>query len=351
MRRQGHDHKYIEKEKKGCGKMFFKLPELRVAVNARCERACFFCRPSGEGVETPVMSELDTKTVLTVVKICESLGITYVKLTGGDPALWQPLVECVQIIKEQTACRIEVISRHPKIATSAYLLAQAGVDMLNISIDTLDPILHRKITGVNDLDDVLDALKVCVNSGLPCKVNMVILSGINDHEIDALISFCDSLGVKIVKLLDLMTDIEDGTETFVKRMHLLGFSSLREVYLPLQSVADKLRKRAVSERRFFQIGGLGNPMLSFTMPSGMDVVIKDHHAGAWYSSICKGCKFYPCSSALMALRLTADAHLQYCLFRKDQYIDTKLIDAKSLREVITDAFQVYDQAIFHAGPE
>ncbi|MFA6953860.1 MAG: radical SAM protein [Patescibacteria group bacterium] len=322
-----------------------------MTVNSRCERACFFCRYSGEGVETPAMAELDIRTVLTVVKICESFGVSYVKLTGGDPALWQPLVDCVRVIKEQTACRVEVISRHPKIAAYAHLLAQAGVDMLNISIDTLDPTLHRKITGVNDLDGILDALKACVNTGVSCKVNMVVLAGINDHEIDALISFSDSLGVKVVKLLDLMTDIEDGTETFVQRMHLLGFGSLREVYLPLQSIASRLKKRAVGERRFLQLGGLGNPMLSFTMPSGMDVVIKDHHAGAWYGSICKGCKYYPCSSALMALRLTADMRLQYCLFREDLCIDIKLIKAKSLCNIIADVLQVYDQAIFHACPE
>jgi cyclic pyranopterin phosphate synthase len=331
--------------------MFLKVPELRVTVNSRCERACFFCRPSGEAVETRTGVELDVKTVLAVVKICEKFGISYVKLTGGDPALWPPLGECVRRIKEETACRVEVISRHPKIAVSAHLLARAKIDMLNISIDTLDPDLHRKITGVNDLEVILDALRVCVDTGISCKVNFVVLAGINDHEIDTLISFCDSLGIKVVKLLDLMTDIEDGMETFAQRIRLLGFGSLRKLYLPLQNVADSLRKRAVSERRFHQPGGLGNPMIRFTMPSGMSVVIKDHHTGAWYGSICNGCKYYSCSSALMALRLTADARLQHCLFREDLCIDTKLIESDKLREVIADALRIYDQAVFRPGPE
>jgi cyclic pyranopterin phosphate synthase len=297
--------------------IFSKVPELRITVNSRCGRACFFCRPSGEAVETSPGVELDIETVLTVAKICEDFGISYIKLTGGDPALWPPLAECVERLKRETTCRVEAISRHPRIGLLAEALAQAGTDMLNISIDTLDPDLHRKITGVNDLAEILDALKTCIGAGLPCKVNMVVLAQVNDHEIGGIISFCESVGVKVVKLLDLMADIEDGTETFARRMRLLGFDSLRELYLPLQNVAEGLRKRAVDERQFRQLGGLGNPMLDFTMKSGMEVIVKDHHAGAWYGSICKGCKYYPCSSALMALRLTADARLQYCLLRED----------------------------------
>lgn len=334
-----------------CGTMFSRLPELRVTVNSRCGRACFFCRPSGEAVETLPGVELDIKTVLTIAKICEGFGISYIKLTGGDPALWLPLAECVGRLKTETKCRVEVISRHPRIAESAEALVHAGTDMLNISIDTLDPDLHRKITGVNDLAEILDALAMCIGVGLPCKVNMVVLAQVNDHEIDRIITFCESVGVKVVKLLDLMTDIEDGTESFARRMRLLGFSSLRELYLPLQNVAEGLRKRAIKERRFRQSGGLGNPMFGFMMKSGMEVITKDHHAGAWYGSICKGCKYYPCSSALMALRLTADAHLQYCLLRGDLCIDTTLIDSQRLPTYIENALRMYDQAVFHPGLE
>lgn len=331
--------------------VFSKLPELRVTVNSRCERACFFCRPSGEAVETTAGASLDVATIINVARICEGFGVSYVKLTGGDPALWPPLAECVRQLKDETQCRVEVISRHPRIASFAGALAQARMDMLNISIDTLDTDLHRKITGVNDLDEILGALATCIRAGLSCKVNMVVLKGVNDHEINEMVSFCESIGIKVLKLLDLMTDIEDGAETFVQRMRLLGFSSLRALYLPLQSIAEILRKRAIGERRFRQLGGLGNPMLGFTMASGMEVIVKDHHAGAWYGSICRGCKHYPCSSALMALRLTADARLQYCLFREDLCINTKLIDPQRLPEVIKDALRMYDQASFHPGPE
>lgn len=331
--------------------MFQKLPELRITVNSRCGRACFFCRPSGEAVETLPGIELDIETVLTVAKICEGFGVSYIKLTGGDPALWSPLTGCVRRLKAETKCRVEVISRHPGIAALAEDLVRNGMDMLNISIDTLDSDLHRKITGVNDLAEILDALVICIGAGLPCKVNMVVLAQVNDHEIDRIITFCESIGVKIVKLLDLMPDIEDGAESFVRRAHLLGFGSLRELYLPLQNIAEGFRKRAIKERHFQQSGGLGNPMIGFMMKSGMEIILKDHHAGAWYGLICKGCKYYPCSSALMALRLTADARLQYCLLRDDLCVDTTLMDSQRLLAYIENALRMYNQAVFHPGPE
>jgi len=331
--------------------MFSVLPELRIAVNARCGRACFFCRPSGEAVETLHDAELDIETVLTVAKICESFGVSYIKLTGGEPALWSSLPECVERLKNETKCHIEVISRHPKIVESAQALVRAGLDMLNISIDTLDPDLHQKITGVNDLAKILNALKVSIDVGLPCKVNMVVLAQVNDHEIERVITFYESLGVRIVKFLDLMSDIEDGTESFVRRIHILGISSLRELYLPLQNIVEKLLKRVIKKQHFRQLGGLGNPMLEFTLESGMKIIIKDHHTGAWYGSICKGCKYYPCNSALMALRLTADARLQYCLLRKDLCVDTRPLDLLHLSAVIKDALHMYSQAVFHTGPE
>ena len=328
-----------------------KVPELRVTVNSRCQRACFFCRPSGEAVNTSSGKELDTETVLQVAKICSRYGVSYIKLTGGDPALWDPLIDCVLRLRNETKYYIEVISRHPQIANKAVQLAASGIDTLNVSIDTLDPELHRKITGVNDLPQILEAIRTCINSGLRCKVNMVVLRGINEHEIENLIAYCEAAGVKVLKLLDLMTDIEDGGETFVQRMKLLGFDSLRALYAPLEGIAVNLRKRASREKRFRQRGGLGNPMLALTMQSGLEIIVKDHHFGAWYGSICRDCKHYPCSSALMALRLTADSRLQFCLFREDLCIDIKNMGAGELANTIDHALNIYREATFNRGPQ
>ena len=148
-----------------------------------------------------------------------------------------------------------------------------------------------------------------------------------------------------------MTDLEDGEENYTRRLQLFGVDSLRDIYLPLDVISDRLHEKAVDEC-VFQQAGLGNPMKSFVMPSGLEVIVKDHHAGAWYGSICKDCQYYPCHSALMAIRLTADAHIQYCLLREDVCVDTKLFTERNVVEsAIAKALKVYDKATFHPSPD
>ena len=69
-----------------------------------------------------------------------------------------------------------------------------------MSVDTLDPVLHREITGKNDHGAVLDALRACVATGVPVKVNMVVMAGVNDDEVAALAAFCEREGVRTLKV-------------------------------------------------------------------------------------------------------------------------------------------------------
>src|SRR5207244_2870081 len=85
---------------------------------------------------------------------------------------------------------------------------------------TLDPALHHDITGVGDLDSLLVAVERCVGAGIPCKINTVVMAGVNDQEIDALIDFCEKTKVRCLKLLDVIRDLEDGSETYGGRQPL-----------------------------------------------------------------------------------------------------------------------------------
>ena len=91
-------------------------------------------------------------------------------------------------------------------------------------------------------------------------------------------------------------------------------------------------------------------MTVLTMPSGFEVVTKDSRAGAWYGEVCNGCPFFPCHDALMALRLTADRRLQFCLLRED--ITMPLGDAlrgeddAELTALVQRAVETYASATF-----
>ncbi|MEU5811550.1 radical SAM protein [Streptomyces sp. NPDC047718] len=325
------------------------LPQWRVTVNSRCDRACGYCRPSGEAVATPKGVALDPDSLLRVAHAVRACGLTSVKLTGGDPALYEPLVEVVRRLRDEAGfTEIEVISRHPRIGELAPDLKAAGVTLINMSLDTLDPALHHDICNVDDHDQVVAAIEQCVATGIPVKVNMVVLSGINDGEIPALVQMCEEAGVHSVKLLDVIKDLDQGAESFSRRLLRKHGKSLQEAYVPLGEVTRALRTRAVHEETVHQ-GGLGHPMTVLTLPSGTRVVVKDSTAGAWYGSVCRGCVFFPCHDALMALRLTSDMRLQFCLLRDDNTVDLAAAAAEggdALEKAVDAAFEMYADAYF-----
>lgn len=336
---------------RGMGDM--RKPQLRVTVNSRCKRSCYYCRPSGEAVATESGTDLAPDHLIAVAAAATDRGVDAIKLTGGDPALYEPLVESVRRLRQEAGMReVEVISRHPRIGELAPALAEAGVTLFNVSLDTLDAQLHREICGVDDHADVLAAIKACVATGVPVKVNVVVMSGINTPEIESLIEFCEAAGVHSVKLLDIIKDLNESSESFARRLEIKRQLRLPELYVPLEELAGDLRVRAIDEE-VLQQGGLGHPMTVFTMPSGMKVVIKDSNAGAWYGSVCRGCPLFPCHDALMALRLTADARLQFCLLREDVTVDLSPLlekgDAEGLAAQLEAAFEMYAAAFFRPG--
>ncbi|MGH2941990.1 MAG: radical SAM protein [Solirubrobacteraceae bacterium] len=324
-----------------------RLPQLRVTVNSRCQRACFYCRPSGESVSVRGRRELALDDLLVVGRAFVGLGITEVKLTGGDPALWGPVVRAVPALKAIGFERVEVISRHPRIGELAPDLAAGGVDLVNLSVDTLDPALHREITGVDDLESVLAAVRRSAAAAPSCKVNVVVMSGVNDGEVDDLIGFCADAGVSTVKLLDVIHDLDEGRESFGGRLARLRASTLQELYVPLGEICERLAARAV-RRGVRHQGGLGHPMTSLTMPEGVEVLIKDHSVGAWYGDVCRSCRHYPCHDALMAIRLTSDLRIQLCLLREDTAVSVAhlLDDPPALRHALARAMATYSSAEF-----
>ena len=326
-----------------------KLPQLRITVNSRCGRRCFFCRPSGEALATPAGTALDRATIAKVVTSYVKCGGKFVKLTGGEPAIWPDLVSCVTDLKHEIGVEeLHVISRHPSIGITAPSLATAGVDLINISVDTLNTQLHQEITGVPDLTKILDAVKQCVDTGVPVKINTVVMKGINDEQLDKLVEFCENVGVQSLKLLDTIADLGTGSESNTNHLYQLRGQSLEYLHCNLDDLIAPYRERAIHTRIFGQ-GDLGHPMLGLTLASGLEIVVKDRNAGAWYGSICNGCHYYPCHDALMAIRLTSDSRLQFCLLNEDVAIDLAphlTADQKTITKVMESALAVYDKAHF-----
>ena len=328
-----------------------RRPQLRIALNSRCNRACFYCRPSGEASSTAAGLAIDPDDLLFFISVAARRGLIDVKLTGGDPALYDPLVDVARAIRSDTSVNaLEVISRHPLIGGKAAALAAAGVTTFNMSIDTIDPELHKRICGVDDLPELLAALDVLVSTTVPVKVNTVVMKGVNADEVMRLVTFCETVGVASLKLLDVIEDLDGGTEFNTVRLRRKGqVLRLEELYLPLEQISQTLRETASSVAIQTQ-GDLGHPMSVFTMPSGLKVIVKDSQQGSWYGPICAGCPHFPCHDSLMAVRLTADLRAQFCLLRDEITVDLsdaiRSRDQATLDDALGEVLDVYAEAEF-----
>jgi GTP 3',8-cyclase len=176
---------------------------------------------------------------------------------------------------------------------------------------------------------------------------MVVLKGVNDHEIPSMVSFCRQIGADL-KLLDLIVDIGEFTQDIADyaRRH---YDNLIDV------MADFEAKGAIRSTSFSP-GGLGHPMPTFRIEDGPPIQVKTARLGAWYGDICRSCRHFPCHDALMALRLTPAGMLQRCLLRSDNLIDllTPLrtgVPDHAIQERIDDAIATYRSARFYEFDE
>lgn len=321
--------------------MSAKIPQLRIAVNHLCGKACVYCRPGGESIPVQPQREMNSDEIVTLARILVDGGIKDIKLTGGDPLLRKDIVHIVRGLKSILSVRsVHLVTRQAKAIEYIEDLISAGLDLLNFSLDSLDEQNWSNITRSKGFRALLRAIEVASRSSLPVKINTVLMKRINDHEVYDLIEYAGSLKCTI-KFLDLIRDIPQYSEN--------GWGV--EHYLDLESLVEELKALSDDYEVFYQPGGLGHPMTKFYMNNGATVVVKSAAAGAWYGSICEGCPSFPCHDALMALRLTPDGRLQFCLLRGDNSIDLlgMIKSGASEQEVISvmqSALRVYQEARF-----
>jgi cyclic pyranopterin phosphate synthase len=158
---------------------------LRVSVTDRCNLRCTYCMPS-EGVSAVSHSEILTyEEIGTVVRAAAELGISKVRLTGGEPLARLGLVDLVRIVNAVLGIDdLSMTTNGTLLAPVAEELKEAGLDRVNISLDTLDPEKYRRITRRGDLEDALVGIETAIDARLtPLKINTVLLRGVNDGEI------------------------------------------------------------------------------------------------------------------------------------------------------------------------
>ncbi len=269
---------------------------LRISVTDRCNLRCIYCLPA-EGVR--LMSHRDILTyeeIYTIARVAAELGINKVRLTGGEPLVRLGLTELIQMLAQIEAIDdISLTTNGTLLSRYAAELKQAGLQRVNISLDTLKSDRFKLVTRSSlNLGDVLEGIKVARSVGLnPVKLNMVVMSGINDDE---LLDFA-------ARTID-----EEWHVRFIEFMPVTEVGATASYFVSVSDMRKRLEQLGELEPCLPSVGN--GPAKYFRFPDARGTVgfitpVSEH--------FCFHCN---------RLRLTADGRLRPCLLADDE-VDLK----------------------------
>ncbi|HEY5704230.1 MAG TPA: GTP 3',8-cyclase MoaA [Terrimicrobiaceae bacterium] len=266
---------------------------LRISVTDRCNERCLYCMPEGYKGWAQKADHLTADEIIRVAGVACRLGFRKFRLTGGEPCIRKDLVQIASGISRQPAVRSLGISTNgTRLALLAVPLREAGVDSVNISLDTLDAAVYRKITG-GDISAVHSGIQAALEAGIPnIKLNSVLMRGINEGEIWSLIHFAAERELPI-RFIELMP---------VSRADVLT----EENFLSVQEVRLRLAER--DELAAMDTAALGHGPARYYRLSKAGATVG--FIGAMTATdFCAGCN---------KIRLTADGKIRPCLGRHNE---------------------------------
>ena len=191
-----------------------RIDYIRVSVTDRCNYRCFYCMPP-EGIKGGKQSEFLTYEEMTrIIRLFSELGVRKVRFTGGEPLVRRNVINLIeQVGTLQGLTDLSLSTNAHLLGKHARALKEAGLDRVNISIDSLDPEIFSKITRGGDLDVVIKGIDAALEADLrPVKLNMVVMKGINDHEIEAMLDFVHGRGANL-RFIETMPIGSSGQES------------------------------------------------------------------------------------------------------------------------------------------
>jgi GTP 3',8-cyclase len=267
--------------------------DLRVSVTDRCNLRCTYCMPA-EGLDWLPKPELLTFEELSrLVTIAVRLGVTSVRLTGGEPLLRRGLPELVrQIAAIEPRPRIAMTTNGLGLDRLAGPLRDAGLDRVNVSLDTIDREAFTRLTRRDRLDDVMTGLAAAAAAGLtPVKVNAVAMRGLNDSSVADLLQWCLERGyeLRFIEQMPLDAQHQWQRSTMVTQGEILERLSERFTLTP----TDESERGSAPAETWLVDGG----------PARVGVI----------ASVSQ-----PFCGACDRMRLTADGQLRSCLFARSE---------------------------------
>jgi cyclic pyranopterin phosphate synthase len=263
-----------------------RIDYLRISITDKCNLRCIYCMPSG-GVKLFKDSEILTDDeILRFVRISRRHGLRKVRITGGEPLMRKNIIGLISSIKKTGVRDVSITTNGIMLSKHAKELKKAGLDRVNISLDTMDPAQYSIITKGGDIDRVWNSIKAAEDAGLtPVKINVVPIRGVNDNEITsfALLSIKKNYHIRFIEFMPATCngiwkkDKCISSEETMKKISRLG-------------TLEHLAFRGKGPSRNYRIKGAAG-VVGFISP------LSDHFCGS-------------CNR----LRLTANGQIRPCLF-------------------------------------
>ncbi len=268
------------------------LRDLRISVTDRCNFRCPYCMPRevfGPGyafLRDPQL--MSTEEIVRIVRAFRGLGVEKVRLTGGEPLLRADVPELVRALKTEVALRDVALTTNGWLLESkAVALRAAGLDRLNVSVDSLDDTVAGKLNGLGfSIARVLRGIDAATAAGLPVKLNCVLQRGVNDGEILTLAEYFRERGLtlRFIEFMDVGNTNQWSAMQVVPALEIVR--RINEKW-PLEAVGPGYRGEVATRYRYRDGRGQIGIISSVTEP------------------FCRDCN---------RARLSADGKLYTCLF-------------------------------------
>ena len=263
---------------------------LRITITNRCNENCIYCHHDG------MVSSKDEMTPDEIYKICKiakKIGVRKIRLSGGDPLVRKDIVEIVEKIASLDFKDISLTTNGVLLEKYAKDLKDAGLDRINVSLDTLNPDTYKFVTKMDYLNEAKTGILNAVEVGLyPVKINMVIMKDINQNEVKDMFEFCreNNMVLQLIELIESENCDEDKFNA--------------EYHYPLDSIENKLSDMAddVRERKFMQ------GRKKYYINDGEIEIVRPVDN----SKFCANCS---------RLRITPDGKIKPCLLRNDNLVE------------------------------
>ena len=273
--------------------------DLRVSLTDRCNLRCSYCMPP-EGLEwLPKPDVLTDDEVVRLVRVgVELLGVTEVRYTGGEPLLRRGLVDIVRRTAGlRPRAEISLTTNGIGLDRLAGPLRQAGLDRVNVSLDTLDREVFVRLAHRDRLADVLAGLATAARTGLvPVKVNAVLMRGVNEHEAVPLLRYCLDHGYQLRFIEQMPLDAQHGW----RRDNMVTADEiLARLTAAFDLTPDSPQERGSAPAETFIVNGFDRA----GEPARVGVI------GSVTRPFCGACD---------RVRITADGQVRNCLFAREE---------------------------------